>query len=253
MISPFAYTFISVLAVSGISLAGVVTLYTRAQHLKGFLFFLISFAVGSMLGDVFFHIIPELYETMESARVGWYVLAGIVLFFMLEHILHWRHSCKHELEPCEGEAHVHPVAYMNLLSDGLHNFFDGMMIGVSYLINIPLGIATTIAVLLHEIPQELGDFGILVHAGMSKRKALGFNLLSACAAIVGGAATFAIGAQFKPYAPIALALTAGGFLYIAGSDLLPELHKNISMKKSLLQVCMIICGIVIMYGLTYLE
>jgi zinc and cadmium transporter len=251
--SPILATFISVALVSLISLAGIAVVYMQGQRTKRILFVLISFAVGTLLGDVFFHIFPEIFsEATDEAAVfsaSAFVLAGLLIFFALEHFLHWRH-CHYS---AESDHPVHPVGYTNLAADGLHNFIDGLIIGASFMVSMPVGIATTLAVLFHEIPQELGDFGVLVHAGFSKTKALLFNFLTALLAILGGAIALWIGTLSEEFSVSLAALAAGGFLYIAATDLLPELHKDVSTKKSLAQFAAVVAGLGIMFLLTALE
>lgn len=239
----------SVVLVSLISLLGIGYLFFKADQLKKITIFLVSLAAGTLLGDVFFHIIPEIYEEgVNTSALSVFILSGILSFFMLEKFLHWRHN--HEEFTQE---HVHPIAVNNLVADGLHNFVDGLVIGISYLVSTELGIATTIAVLLHEIPQELGDFGILVHSGMKASKALLFNFLSAILAIVGVVFAFVIGANFEDTVQFLLAFAAGGFIYIAIADLMPELRHEEKLRKSLLHILFIVIGIAIMFGLTFFE
>jgi zinc and cadmium transporter len=142
---------------------------------------------------------------------------------------------------------------MNLIGDGIHNFLDGMIIGASYAVSLSIGIATTLAVILHEIPQEIGDFGILLHGGLTRKKALFFNFLTATLAIAGTVISLVIGTQVKKYSLILLPVTAGGFIYIAGSDLIPELHKELSLPKSIMQFISMLFGIAIMALLVFLD
>lgn len=242
-------SIISVVLVSAVSLVGVITLFRDGRFLNKTLFFLISFSAGALLGDAFLHILPELSESggLELSTVG-YILGAILLFFILERVIRWHH---HHAE--EQETHTHPVAALNLLGDAVHNFLDGTIIAAAYLIDFRLGLATTIAVILHEIPQEVGDFAVLLHAGMSRARALLFNLLSAVAAVFGAIATILLTDLVPDLQKTLLALGAGGFIYIATTDLLPELHKEIGIKKSLGQLLGIILGIAIMYALLFLE
>jgi len=245
------YALLSVMVVSGISLIGVTTLALNERRLGNALFFLVALSVGALFGDVFIHILPELFSSVaESSNLTLFILLGLLIFFILEKFLHWRHH--HHLENCEHDT-VHPLGYLNLISDGLHNFIDGIVIGVSYLVSVEIGFATTLAVILHEIPQEIGDFAILRQSGFTSRQALIFNLLSASLAIAGVITAIFLGTRADVFAPIALALAAGGFLYIAGSDLVPELHKTTDLKKSGLQLLAIAVGIIIMFLLTLIE
>jgi len=243
------YTLVSVLLVSLISLIGVASLSLSERRLNQILFLLVSLAVGGMLGDAFLHLLPEAYARSQgSLDTPLAVLAGIFGFFTLEKILRWRHE-----HPYQSRRSLQPLGYVNLAADGIHNLVDGMLIGASYLVSLPVGIATTIAVILHEIPQEIGDFGILLHAGFSKRSALLFNFLSGCLAIAGAALALLAGAELQGFTAVMLPFTAGGFIYVAGSDLLPELHKEREPFRSGVQLVAAGSGIGIMLLLTLLE
>ncbi len=254
MLTPFTGTILSVLAVSAISLVGILTLSINEKLLRRGIFALVALAAGSLFGDALLHLIPEIFvAAAEPTTAALWILVGIVVLFGLEKFLHWDHH--HELDQCVDchHSHIQPLGKINLLADGLHNFLDGIAIAASFLASIPLGLATTLAVILHEIPQEIGDFGILLHAGYSKRQALWFNLLSALAAVLGALLVFALGTQLEAVQSILLPLAAGSFLYIAGSDLVPELHKTRDLKKSLVQAAAFISGIGLMYLLLLLE
>lgn len=240
---------LSVIIVSLISLVSVFTLFVNTTRLRHFLLFMVSFAAGAMIGDAFLHLLPEAIEKASNVRtVSVGVLIGIVLFFMLEKFLFWRHC-----HTPTTEQHPHPVGLMNLISDGVHNFLDGVIIAASYLVSIPLGIATTIAVALHEIPQEVGDFGILLHAGYTRQRALFFNFLTACLAILGAVVTLIIGQRVEGFVQVLVPVTLGGFIYIAASDLLPEIHSEEHTGRSVLQFIFFILGIFIMALLLLLE
>ncbi|MBS3101953.1 ZIP family metal transporter [Candidatus Woesearchaeota archaeon] len=249
MPSIWAYSIISVLLVSFISLIGALTLLFKKINLKNILLFLVSFAAGALLGDSFIHLLPEAVEESGfTLELSIYLLLGILIFFILEKFIHWRHCHL----PTTNE-HPHPLAFMNLIGDGLHNFFDGMIIAGSYIASIPLGIATTIAVILHEIPQEIGDFGILLHGGFTKKKALAFNFLSAILALIGAVLVLIIGNSVEKFSIFLVPFTAGGFIYIAGSDLIPELHKETKPIISFMQLIALILGILVMVALIFLE
>ncbi|TSC56621.1 MAG: zinc/iron permease [Parcubacteria group bacterium Gr01-1014_18] len=248
MSSALFYTLLAVLGVSLVSLVGILLLFVQEQKLRSRLFILVSLAVGALFGDVFFHIIPELFESGVSVEnMSFGILGGLLLFFILEKVLHWRH----QHIPCEAHKEcVEPFGYMNLISDALHNFIDGALIASSFLVSTEIGVATTIAILLHEIPQELGDFGVLIEAGFNRTKALLFNLLSALFAIAGAMVAYFLLPNLQNWI---LPIAAGGFLYIAGSDLVPELHKTTSIRKTILQFIGIIVGMGLMYGLLWME
>ena len=248
-------SIISVVAVSAVSLIGVVTLSLQMDRLKKIVFVLVALATGALFGDVVIHILPELFESKIAPQIiGLFLLAGILLFFILEKFLHWSHQ--HNLEECAEPNHHHPpiaLGHLNLASDGLHYFIDGLIIGASYLVSPAVGFATTLAVIIHEIPQEIGDFGVLIHAGFTVKKALVYNLLSASLAIIGTIIALVLGSQVIMFSTYLLAIAGGGFLYIAGADLMPELHKTTDPKKSLLQFGAIILGIGLMLALLALE
>ena len=202
-----AYIFASVILVSLISLVGIVTLSLRESRLRSILLYLVSFAAGTMLGGAFIHLIPEAAEGGFTVIVSFSVLSGILLSFVIEKVIHWRH-CHSPV----GSEHPHPFAYMNLFGDFVHNFLDGLIIAAGYLAGIPVGIATTIAVALHEIPQEIGDFGVLLHGGFTKRKAILYNFLTALSAVIGAGAAILASAVIEGAGVFLLGLAAGGFI-----------------------------------------
>lgn len=244
------YTITSLGIVSLVSLVGIFTLSLNPQRLNQLLLYLVSFAVGGLLGNVFFHLIPEAFEKVgATSLVSFFILMGMIIFFTLEKFLRWQHCHI----PTSAE-HRHPVVTLNLIGDAVHNTFDGMIIAASFLTDPSVGFATTLAVIFHEIPQEIGDFGILVHSGLSMHKALWYNLLSALSAFAGAALIFVLGAQLKDSFIYVLPLTAGGFLYIAGSDLIPELHRHdVRPQAALGQLMCIACGIGVMGLLTLIA
>lgn len=243
----------AVTAVSLISLVGIIP-FAVSKRLRRWVLFLVSFSVGALLGDVFLHIIPEMAEAENFERGTEYILLGILISFVIEKLIHWRHC--HTL-PDENHEHCHDhhhhIGFMSLFADGLHNFIDGVLIAASFLVDTQVGIATTIAVALHEIPQEIGDFAVLLHAGFSKTKALLFNMLSATSAIVGALLVIMLQSSFTATETVLLPIAAGNFLYIAGVDLMPELHKETKVRNSLLQLLSIVAGIAVMYALKFME
>ncbi|MFA6271660.1 MAG: ZIP family metal transporter [Patescibacteria group bacterium] len=242
MTEVWLYTIGSVFVVSLVSLIGIFAISIDMEKLKKSLLFLVSFAAGSLLGDAFIHLIPEVFK--DSKNIGVYpfiILMGFLLFFILEKILCWRHC-----HVPTSENHPHPLAINNMVGDGFHNLIDGMIIAGSYLVNIPLGIATTTAVLLHEIPQEIGDYGVLLHAGYTKKKALLFNYLSALTAVIGSVLTLFIGGVLEDKQGFLIAFTIGGFIYIAAADLIPEMKKETDFRRSWFQLISLILGIGIM-------
>ena len=246
------YAVLSVVVVSLLSFVGVVTLSLRKERLKQILIYLVSFAAGALLGDAFIHLIPEMArETGFTPAASLALLGGIVLFFVFEKIIHWRHN--HIPLHLHHAKHIHPLAMLNLFGDGIHNFIDGIVIGASYLVSVPVGVSTTIAVILHEIPQEIGDFGVLLHSGLSKGKALFYNFLSATTAIAGTILSLLLGSSMQNFNHYMIPFAAGGFIYIAGADLIPELHKEVSGRKSFFQLIWFLLGIVVMLLMLLLE
>ena len=242
----YLYAFASVFAVSAISFSGLLVLSLKERILRKYVFVLVSLAVGALLGDAFIHLIPESFEELDQNFAGILVITGILIFFSIEKFLHWHH---HE----DDEAKSHHTGKMILVSDGLHNFIDGAIITASYFVSIEVGIATTLAIILHEIPQEVGDFGILLHSGYTAKKALFFNFVSALLAVFGAIVALIIHEAVKEFIIWIIPIAAGGFIYIAGSDLVPELHKTKNLKASIAQFLAIILGVTTMILLLFAE
>jgi len=231
---------ISTLFVSLLSLVGIFTLFLREKILDKILILLVSLSAGVLIGSAFLHLIPESLNKSPADNVFLFTLIGFIFFFLIEKILHWRH-CH------EGHCPVHMFAYLNLLGDSIHNLIDGLIIAASFIVSIPLGIITTLAVALHEIPQEIGDFGVLIYGGFKKGKALFFNFITAATAILGGILGYYLSSSIENLVTFLLPIAAGGFIYIAGSDLIPEIKKELDLKKSLLNFLFFIIGILIMF------
>lgn len=225
--------------VSLISLIGIFFIGMKQDTLTKVIKYLVSFAVGGLLGGAFFHLLPESMETGNPSLFV-YVLSGIMIFFLIEKFLHWRHCHK-------GHCDAHTFTYLNLIGDGIHNFIDGMIIAASFVTDMRLGVITTLAVAAHEIPQEIGDFGILVYGGFSKSKALLFNLLSALTAMAGAVIAYFSFSQIVWLKEVLIPFTAGGFLYIALVDLIPELHKDGGKDNMALQFITMIGGLLLMW------
>ncbi|MBR9700117.1 ZIP family metal transporter [Candidatus Woesearchaeota archaeon] len=250
MVHEWIYAISSVMVVSLISLIGVITMAVKKSKLNKILLFMVSFSAGSLFGGAFIHLIPKAAKELGvGLALSLYILLGIILFFILEKFIHWRHC---HIPTSKG--HPHPFGMMNLIGDGFHNLIDGMIIAAAYLAAVPIGIATTFAVMLHEIPQEIGDFGVLVHAGYSKTKALVFNFLSGLSALLGAVIVLSLGTKVQGLTIALIPITAGGFIYIAGSDLIPELKKDSdSVKKNFQQFAWLLLGIGMMVLLTLFE
>ncbi len=238
----WAYTLGAVLAVSLASLAGAFLLTLRPKTLDDNLHVMVSFAVGALFGDAFIHLLPEAFARAggDTLPVSLQVLLGIFLFLALERLILWRHG--------HGKR---PVAALNLIGDGAHNLIDGLIIGASFIASPMLGLTTTLAVLLHELPQELGDFGVLVHGGLSHRKALGFNFLSSLCAVAGALASLLLGPNLAGYSDAMLPVTAGGFIYLAGSTLIPDLLSHVEPRDFLKELAAMLAGIGVMVALDF--
>lgn len=230
---------VSVILISLISLIGVFFYASKKETINKFLEVFVSFSCGTLLGGAFFHLLPESIEKMGKNSFT-LVIISFLLFFILEKLLQWRHC--HQ-EHCE----VHAFTYLNLLGDGLHNFIDGAIIAASFLTNFSLGISTSLAVMFHEIPQEIGDFSVLIYGGWTKNKALLFNFLSGLVAVVAALGIYFFSKQVSGLTPALVPFAAGGFLYIAGVDLIPELHKRKKISESIIQFISLGAGIVLMW------
>ncbi len=251
MISPQVYAIASVVFVSLLPLLAGLVLFAKKQT-DGFVFLLVSLSVGALFGDAFIHLIPEAFRGTDSLKPSFWILFGILFLFVLEKFLNWRHMHIHR-HNAQCAHTVLPLGPLSLVASGTHNFIDGAIIAASYLVSIPVGIATTIAVVLHEIPHEMGDLGILMHAGFSKRKAFLYNFYSGLIAIAGAGAVLLIGTATQGAISIIVPFAAGNFIYIAGSDLVPELHKTKHAGHSLLQLVAILAGIGLMTLLLLAE
>ncbi len=232
------YTIVSVTIVSLVSFVGIITLFFRKKKIERLLLTLVSISAGTLFGGAFFHLIPGAVEESGSfsVSISFLILAGIVIFFLLDKLIHWGHSHTESSLIHTTKENKPSMAYLNLLGDGLHNFLDGLIIAGSYLVSIPTGIATTIAVVIHETPQEIADFGVLMYSGLSTWKALLFNFFSATLAIVGAIVGIILGVRSEVFIGAIMPFAGGAFVYIAGSNLIPELlRKNYGLKILLQQ------------------
>lgn len=255
---PVILSLASVILVSLISLIGLASISVKEEKLRKILIYLVSFSAGALLADAFIHLLPEAVKTRGfTLQISIYILLGIGISFVIEKIIHWHH-CHHThstecLKEHHNRIHAEPFAKMNLIGDAVHNFIDGLIIGGSYLVSIPVGLASTLAVILHEIPQEIGDFGILLHGGYTRKKALFLNFITALTAVAGAIIAILI-SQLTPHlTEFLVPFAAGSFIYIAGSDLVPELHKETNAKKSAIQLLTSILGVFIMMALLLVE
>ncbi|MGQ9618572.1 MAG: ZIP family metal transporter [Candidatus Aminicenantia bacterium] len=240
------YIGVSILIISLFSFSGIIFIGLEKNSFDKLISFFVSISIGTLMGGAFFHLIPESLESLESTYLPMgLVICGIFLFLLLEQMVRWRHCHDYDCP-------VHAFAYLNLIGDGLHNFIDGIAIASAYLIEPRLGVSTTIAILFHEIPQELGDFGVLIYGGFKKSKALIFNFISSLTALIGGIGTFYFSKIVKTFELYIPSIAAGGFLYIALSDLIPEFHRGKS-KNFFLNLSLTIVGILTMILLRILS
>ncbi|MFH1889192.1 MAG: ZIP family metal transporter [Candidatus Omnitrophota bacterium] len=236
----FIWAVSASIAVSLISLVGIFSLLLKEGWLDKLLLILIGFSAGALIGGAFLHLLPEALEQAESYIVFLYLIFGFVAFFILERYFHWRHCHK-------GACSIHAFTYLNLIGDAIHNFTDGLVIGASFIVSVHFGIVTTLVIIMHEIPQEIGDFGVLVYGGFSKLKALYCNFFIALTCVLGTIAGYLISASIQNFSLFLLPFTAGGFIYIAACDLVPELHKQEDLRKSVSAMAAFLCGILFIF------
>lgn len=242
----FIYSLLSIILVSIISLVGVFTLILKKDLLNKITTILVALAAGTMIGGAFIHLLPEAIEAGGS--VFPWVILGIIAFFVIEVYLYWYHCHgghihKHKAHRCQ----IRPMGYLNLIGDAVHNFLDGMIVAAAFMISVPLGLITVIAVIFHEIPQELGDFGVLIHSGFKRNKALLFNFLSSLAAVLGVIITYAFASVVSNITLYLVPFAAGGFIYIALTDLLTELKEELDIRKATFQILIFLIGIFLMW------
>ncbi len=244
--SILAYIVIAAFLISSGALIGIFTLAVKKELLNKILLFLVSLSAGTLMGGAFLHLMPEASEKLSNVSVFSLILFSFIIFYFIEKLLHWRHC--HD-ENCE----VHTFGHMNIIGDSIHTFIDGLIIAATFMVDIRLGITTSVAIAFHEIPQEIGDFGVLLYAGFKKSKALFFNCLIASMIIVGGVVGYFLSFYSKGLITYLLPFAAGGFLYISTSDLIPEIRKETNLKKSLLSFTFFLIGILIMYLARFIE
>ena len=257
------YTILAVFLISLTAFVGIFTLSFKEETLKKWIPHLIALSTGSMLGGFFIHLLPKLVETSEKVNIEFYnlsffILFGILFFYLTEKIFHWHHhhsvNESKDCETCQTKK-IKPVGYMILFSDGMHNFLDGVAIAGAFGVSIETGIITTILVLLHEIPQEIGDFGVLINSGFEKMKALWFNFISGLTAVLGAILTIVAMSYISGIQLYLTAIAGGSFIYIALVDLMPELHSNKHKNKKSLgtEFIFILLGIVIMFVIHFVK
>jgi zinc and cadmium transporter len=250
--SAVIYSLVSTIIISLISLVVALPFLIKKKVHPRTLLVLLSLSVGTLFGGVFIHFLPETIENGFTLKTSLTILSGILMFFIIEKLVHSRHSCKKKHSSL-GHGHAYHLAPINIIGDAVHNFLDGLVIAGSYIANIPLGIAATISVIFHELPQEMADIGILLYSGVSKKKAVMFNLLSAFAAIIGAIFGLILAGKTNTFSNFIIPFAAGNFIYIAGSNLIPELHQYCKLKDTLMHLVAILLGIAIMIGISVFE
>lgn len=234
------YILIATFLISLIAFVGALTLFLKRELLNKILLILVAFSAGALIGGAFLHLIPEAISEVEETavlKIFLYLILGFCSFFILEQFISWhQHSTR-------GHQEIKPFSYLILVSDAVHNFIDGLVIAASFVVAFPVGVAAALAVAFHEIPQEIGDFGIMVYGGMKRAKALFFNFLSAIFAVIGGIIGFFLAERIGGSVVFLLPFAAGNFIYIASSDLIPEIKHRESLQKSLLHFFVFLLGI----------
>lgn len=234
---------VSIVVVSLLGLAGGLLLLWKEALARRVSHFLVSFGAGALIGIIFFDLLPEALEGVEHVEeVLRVVFAGFLLFYLIEKSVSWYH-CHHH------EAVTRVPRYLIVLGDFIHNMIDGILIAATFLVDVRLGFIAAVGVLLHELPQEVGDFGILLHSGLSRAKVIAYNLLSSAGALVGAILVLVFGAAAQQVSPLLLALVAGNFLYIAAVDLIPSTHhhENTSRHREALHLVVFIFGAALMW------
>uniref|UniRef100_A0A7C4M2J0 ZIP family metal transporter n=1 Tax=candidate division CPR3 bacterium TaxID=2268181 RepID=A0A7C4M2J0_UNCC3 len=250
-------TLVATTLISSISLIGVFILFFKKDILNKIVIFLVALSAGAIIGGALLHLLPEAIinvgiDEKQISNIFVWLIIGFCSFFVLEQFLGWHHCHKHSKgDHCSKSS----LPTLILISDGIHNAIDGIIIAASFIVSIPTGIASTVAVLLHEIPQEIGDFGVLIYGGMSRKKALIFNFISALMAILGGIIGYFIFNKIEPSLPYVLAFMAGHFIYISASDLIPEIKEGYKKgpKSSFIHFLVFITGITLMFILKFVE
>jgi len=229
-------------AVSGLlGLSGGILLLKNLKFAHKISFFMVAFAVGALLAAAFLDLLPEALQTGETGLVFLGVLSGILVFFFIEKFLIWHHHHTY------GEKEVHPVSTLVMIGDTIHNFIDGVILAATFLVSPQIGITAFIAVIMHEIPQEMSDFSIMLGAGMKRSRIILFNVVSALFSVVGALVAYFFLSAYEGMAMILVAFAAGGFIYIAMSDLIPETKHTKSFKKSAIQIAMVVVGMLVIW------
>jgi len=241
----FIWILIATFSISLIAFVGASTLFLKEKILNKILLLLVAFSAGALIGGAFLHLIPEAVNKVgikenSISEIFLYLIFGFCAFFVLEQFIGWHHH--HATRHPE----IMPFSYLILISDGIHNFIDGLIVAGSFVASLPMGVACALAVALHEIPQEIGDYGILVYGGFKKIRALFLNFASAIAIIFGGISGFFLSERIEEKIVFLLPFAAGTFIYVAASDLIPQIKNERNFKKSLIHFLVFLTGIGLM-------
>ena len=237
------------LAVSVASMAGIFFLSLNRKTLHGVLHILIAFSAGTVLGASIFDLLPEALELVAGEAVYNYIALGFVLFFFLERFIYCYHSNRKVDDTDDRTERVVPrtFVYLNLIGDGIHNFIDGMIIAASFLLGPSVGLTTTVAIIFHELPQEMGDYALLVYGGMKERRALLYNFAVALTVVLGGLLTVQFIEAVSALKGFLIAVATGGFIYLSASELVPELKEERNFSRSMVQFTVFILGLALIW------
>jgi len=240
--------------VSFFSLSGIYAISLTEKTLHRIVFVLVGFSAGTILGAVYFDLLPEAVELFENDIAFIYIALGFVTFFFLERFIYWYHGHGdrediEDLPAIPGRANTREFVYLNLVGDAIHNFIDGLVIAASFISSTPVGVATTIAVIFHELPQEMGDYGILIYAGFNRKKALLLNFLVALTVVLGGVTSIFLIGVVEEVSGLLISLAAGGFIYLGASELIPELHQQKTLSRSVIQFIAFLLGMTLIWSL----
>ncbi len=236
--------FIATMIDGFVALIGVFTLLLNKRTLNKIIYGLVAFSAGALFSGALLHMIPETLGKASTNLIFGLVIFGFATFYLMERLLHWHHCHK---EKCK----VHSFTYLILFGDGIHNFIDGLVIAAGFAVSITVGIITTLLIIGHEIPQELGDFGVLLYGGFKPKKALLYNYISQLTCVVGGLIGYYISTSLQMFSIYLLPFAAGGFIYISASDLIPSLHTEKNVKKSMIAFVVFLIGVLLMAGLKF--
>ena len=206
-----------------VGLVGIFSFWVREKFMNSIIRTLVAFSAGALLGGAFFHLLAESLEKIDATLSLGIVLIGFLVFFVLEGYLHWHH--------CEGKCEIHPYTYLMIIGDSIHNILDGLVIAGTFLVNVHLGLITTVIIIAHEVPQELGAFAVLVSGGIKRSKAILYSYMAQCTCILGGILGFMFMTKIQMFATYIVPFAAGSFIYIAAADLIPSMHEAEGSQK----------------------